>query len=66
MEVVDPDKMALRFLVNGEAIGEFTMSPADALAYKDLPYFMMAGVNLQSTTTKPGSYFVDYLAVEQP
>jgi hypothetical protein len=36
------------------------------LAYKDLPYFMMAGVNLQSTTTKPGSYFVDYLAVEQP
>jgi hypothetical protein len=65
IEVVDPDNMSFRFVVNAEALGEFTMSPADALAYKDLPYFMMAGVNFLSTTTKPGSYFVDYLAIEQ-
>jgi TIR domain. len=66
MEVVDPDKMALRFLVNGEAIGEFTMTPADALAYKDLTYFMFGGLNSLGNTTRPGTYFLDYLAVEQP
>src|ERR1035437_6700656 len=65
IEVVDPDNMSFRFVVNAEALGEFTMSPADALAYKDLPYFMMAGVNFPGTTTKPGSYFVDYVAIEQ-
>jgi hypothetical protein len=66
IEIVDPDKMAFRFLVNDEALGEFSMPAADALAYKDLSYFTYGGLNSLSNTTRPGTYFLDYLAVEQP
>ena len=65
IEIVDPDKMAFRFLVNDEALGEFSMPAADALAYKDLKHFLFGGLNSMGNTTRPGTYFLDYLAVEQ-
>lgn len=65
IEIVDPDKMAFRFLVNDEALGEFSMPAADALAYKDLSHFLFGGLNFIGNTTRPGTYFLDYLAVEQ-
>jgi hypothetical protein len=65
IEIVDPDKMAFRFLVNDEALGEFSMPAADALAYKDLSYFLFGGLHSMGNETRSGTYFLDYLAVEQ-
>jgi hypothetical protein len=63
--VLDPDKMTFRFLVNGAAIGDCAVSAADLSAYKDVNFFLMAGLNAPTFTTAAGSYNIDYLAVEQ-
>jgi hypothetical protein len=60
-----PDKMTFRFLVNGAAIGDCAVSAADLSAYKDVNFFLMAGLNAPTFTTAAGSYNIDYLAVEQ-
>jgi hypothetical protein len=65
IEVLDPDKMVFRFLVNGETIGEFTMPPADVPAYKDLFYHVGGGPFGMSSPTKADVFFMDYLAIEQ-
>jgi hypothetical protein len=67
IEVLDPDKMAFRFLANGETIGEFAMPSADVAAYKDLTYGVGGGPGDMdvSNTIKAGTYFIDYFAVEQ-
>jgi hypothetical protein len=63
--VLDPDKMTFRFLVNGAAIGDCAVSAADLSAYKDVNFFLMAGLNAPTVTTAAGSYNIGYLAVEQ-
>ena len=65
IEVLDPDKMMFRFLVNGETIGEFTMPPADVPVYKDLFYHVGGGPVGMSSPTKADVFFMDYLAIEQ-
>jgi hypothetical protein len=66
IEVLDPDKMAFRFIANGETIGEFTMPPADVAAYKDLSYGIGGGPGDMgmNDTIKAGTYFIDYFAIE--
>lgn len=65
IEVIDPVLMSFRFLVDGEAIGEFTMLPADAQLYKDFSFNVGGGVVSMEDTTRAGVYLMDYLAIEQ-
>jgi hypothetical protein len=65
IEVVDPEQMAFRFVVDGDPIGEFTMLPADVPVYKDLPYRVSGGVVGPDEDTMAAKYLMDYLAIEQ-
>lgn len=65
IEIVDPNLMDFRFALNGDSIGEFTLSPENALIYKDQNYFIFGGLHSNQNTTEVGSYFIDYLAIEQ-
>jgi hypothetical protein len=65
IEVLDPDLMSFRFLVDGETIGEYTMLSADVPVYKDLMYHVGGGVVHRDDRTRAGVYLLDYLAVEQ-
>jgi hypothetical protein len=66
IEILDPEKMTFRFLANGQAIGEFTLLSDDVAAYKDLAYSVGGGVNdMNNSTITAGTYFVDYIAIEQ-
>jgi hypothetical protein len=67
MEVLDPDKMTFRFLVNGGEIGDYTLLASDAAANNDVNFFAMMGVNpMSDPSAAVGSYSLDYLAIEQP
>ena len=67
IEVLDPDKMTLRFLVNGAEIGEYTLAAADAAANRDVTFFGGLGVNpVMAPSTAVGTYSLDYVAIEQP
>jgi hypothetical protein len=65
IEVLDPDLMAFRFVVDGDPIGEFTMLPADIPAYKDLDFRVTGGVVGPDNETLAAQYLMDYLAIEQ-
>ena len=65
IEVLDPDRMVFRFVVDGETIGEFTMPPADVPLYKDLSFRVSGGVVGPNDDTQAALYLMDYLAVEQ-
>lgn len=66
IEVVDPDKMAFRFLVNGISFGDFALPEADVVADKDLPYFTSGGLNNPGGgATKAGSFNIEYVAIER-
>jgi len=65
IEVLDPNLMSFRFLVDGETIGEYTMPSADLPVYKDLTYHVGGGVVGRDDMTRAGVYLLDYLAVEQ-
>jgi hypothetical protein len=65
IEILDPDQMAFRFVLNSETIGEFTMSPADIPLYKDLSFHVAGGVVQMGGKAKVGAYYLDYLAIEQ-
>ena len=65
IEVLDPDLMSFRFIVDGETIGEFTMLPADVPSYKDMNFNVGGGVVGMDDMTRAGVYLMDYLAIEQ-
>jgi hypothetical protein len=65
IEVLDPDLVSFRFLVDGDPLGEYTMLPADAEVYKNLRYRVSGGVVGPNEDTMAAQYLMDYLAVEQ-
>lgn len=65
IEMLDPDLMSFRFLVDGETIGEYTMPSTDISVYKDLMYHVGGGVVGRDDRTRAGVFLLDYLAVEQ-
>jgi hypothetical protein len=65
IEVIDPDLLSFRFIVDGETIGEYSMQPADAPAYKDLNFNVGGGVVGMDDRTRASVYLMDYLAIEQ-
>ena len=67
VEVLDPVKMTLRFIVNGAEIGEYTPSAADAAANRAVNFFPMIDVNpVKQPSSVAGTYSLGYLAIEQP
>jgi hypothetical protein len=67
IEVLDPDKMTFRFLVNGAEIGLYTLPAADAAANMDVNFFaMMAVFPMSDPSAAVGTYSLDYFAIEQP
>jgi hypothetical protein len=51
--------------MNDASIGEFTLPPADALVYKDLPFFMTCGPNDPNDKNSAETYSLDYIGMEQ-
>ncbi len=64
IEILDPDKLVIRFIVNGENIGEFTLPPEKAGKWKGMGYQLGGGVMHDRQLAQESLFYLDNIAIE--